>query len=371
MINYERIKNEILNFNKSRINLEDLYKIASNNDSNFLNRLKTVEYADFFKLIKKLSEEGILKKCGKETNKKTMMLYLKYTIIKPDNTINLSKEDILFLATLNSKIDTKYYRNHPEDFLNDKKYIAIYNDFLNNNIDGNMEFISINERSYQLFKDEKFIKGGSDIKPLGETILLKRLKLTYEDIGCYRNYEPMLMLTLPEFFTSKSRNILIIENLDTYWTINKLLLEHRNIFKNIDLLIFGQGNAINGLFNNYKRYGISSKDNIYYFGDIDNHGFFIYKEFKNRFNNLNISLAKEWYEIMIEFADIENLNHVKTPRQNKVNEDKLDELLLDISKDKSLIIKDILLNDKYIPQEVLNYSNLKRKFLSKEGFNFG
>lgn len=368
MLNIEDIKENLLNLNKARVTLDDLYIIASSNDNLMANKLKTIYYNSFYKAVNNLLEDGIITKCGKNTNKKSNELYLKYNIVKEKEKIKLSKEDLSFIAALNSKINTSYYLNHPEEFLNDKKYIKIINDFLNKTSEKeSTEFISINERSYELFKDEKFLKGGKDIASIGENIL-KKLNISYSDIYCYKNYKPMLMLTLPNYFMSDKRNVLIVENLDTYWTINKLLMEGININERIDMLIYGQGNAITGDFVHYSRYGITDKDTIFYFGDIDNHGLFIFNTFKEKFKNLNVKLAGSWYDLMLGVSDLESLNPVRTEKQSKLDEEELDDILLDMSCESSKIIKDILHQDKYIPQEVLNFGYLKEKYKTERSF---
>lgn len=177
MLNVADIKVLILQRDKDRISLDDIYVILSNNDRLILNKLKTVEYNTFYNMVQNLINEGILIKCGRNTNKKANELHLKYSVIRPDNKVRLDKQNILFITSLNNKINTEYYRNHPDEFIHDKKYIKIFNDLLNKICtQGSIEHISINERSYELFKDEKFIKGGTNIPPEGANIL-KRLRL--------------------------------------------------------------------------------------------------------------------------------------------------------------------------------------------------
>ena len=330
--------------------------------------LKTIEYNFFYNCITKLVEDGLISKCGSKTNNKSMELYLKYNVKLNKENIKLDQEDLKFLALLNKKINVDYYRKNIKAFYEDKNYIRIYNDFLNELDKGKYkEIISINERSYQLFKDEKIIKGGKGVEPLAGKVL-KRLKLEYKDIGCRENYEPLLTLTLPTFFSKESRNIIIVENLDTYWTMNRLAMDNFKFRNMVDMIIYGKGNAITGEFAQYDRYNIGDKDNILYFGDIDNHGFYIYYRFKERFNNLNIRLAVKLYELMIDFSDINSLKEVRTDGQSKLKNIELESITNTLSDDYGTKLKYILANDKYIPQEVLNYENLN-KFLQESEVN--
>lgn len=359
-MNIENIKQKIIDINKNRLHIEDLYIVVSECSLMKIEELKTIEYSYFYKCITALVEDGLISKCGRKTNNKAMELYLKYNINLNKEIIKFTQEDLKFLAVLNKKINADYYRKNIEAFYEDKYYIKIFNDFLNELDKGNhTEMISVNERSYQLFKDEKIIKGGKDVEPLAGKVL-KRLKLEYEDIGCRDNYAPLLILTLPTFFSKENRNILIIENLDTYWTMNRLAMDNVKFRSMFDMLIYGEGNAITGKFTNYDRYTICDKDNIFYFGDIDNHGLYIYSNFKEGFKNLNIRLAVQLYELMIDLSDIDNLKHVRTEKQSKLEDIYLDNIIKDFTNDYGLKLKYILSMNKYIPQEVLHYENLSK-----------
>lgn len=366
MIDIEKIKKDILATDKSRLKIEDLYNIVGENAPKKIEELKTIQYDFFYTCITMLVNDGVLSKCGTKTNNKAMELYLKYNVNFNKEIVKFNQEDLKFLAVLNKKINVDYYRKNIKAFYEDKEYIRVYNNFLNEIDEGkHNEIISINERSYHLFKDEKIIKGGKGVEPLAGRVL-KRLKLEYEDIGCRDNYEPLLILTMPTFFSKESRNIIVVENLDTYWTLNRIAMDNVDFRDMTDMLIYGKGNAITGEFAQYDRYNISDKDRIFYFGDIDNHGFYIYAQFKEKFKNLNITLAVKLYELMIDLSDINNLKDVRTDNQSKLKDIELENVINNLTGDYRSKLRYILLNNKYIPQEVLNYENLS-EYLQRSG----
>lgn len=360
---------DIKEFKKTRITLDELGIILAKGDTLLSTKYKNVKYDDFFKKVTKLIDEGVLVPCGKATNLKSNPLHLKYTINKNDKNIPLNTEELSFMANLHPTINPNYFRKNTDEFRKYRDYIYMIDKYLKeSSLNNDFEYISINERSYQIFKDEKFIKNSNG---LGFK-LLKNLGLNLEDIRCYDNYQPLLTLTMPGFFTKKIKTVLIVENLDTYWTINRLLIDCNELLKDsIDMLVYGQGNAIVGAFENYNRYNINTEDNILYFGDIDNHGFFIYNQFKNRYKELNISLACKWYELILINTDIKNLKSVRTDNQKKLSVDNLSYILKDFSKAYKRNIIDILSRCEYIPQEALNYSLIRKNIdyiLSKGGY---
>ena len=94
MLRIEDVKLLILLSYKARISLDNIYMIVSNNDKLIFNKLKTVEYNIFYNMVQTLVSEGILTKCGRNTNKKSNELYLKYSIQRPDNKVRPDKQNI-------------------------------------------------------------------------------------------------------------------------------------------------------------------------------------------------------------------------------------------------------------------------------------
>lgn len=359
MYNLDEIK-------KKTITLNELYLFIANGDVNQSVKYKVLEYDKFYDKIMELIKNNKLKPYGKETNQRPVKpLSLKYKIIKEELTLDNS--ELIWITRLNKKINTNYYKKNVDEFRKHKVYIESISNFLNQIEGKEVDYVSVNERSYEIFNDEKFIKGSDKNLSIKGSYILEKLKLSLSDIYCYNNYQPLLTLTMPGFFKKESKNILIVENLDTYWTINRIMFNEPETFKEqIDMLVYGEGNAIVGRFNNYETYNISSKDNILYFGDIDNHGFYLYHQFKNKYKELNIKLAIDWYEALFNTVVINNLGKVRTEKQQQLSEDILREHLKGMKSEVLSEMLEILKSNRYIPQESLNYSKLK-KFLNNKG----
>lgn len=351
------IKEDLFTFQKKNINLEELYSLVSGSNIQLKNEYKTIKYDIFYEKVMVLIGKGLIAPYGKSTNSKNKPLSLKYHInIKKENPI-LNDEDRLFLYSLNKKLNYKFYMNHYDKFVEDKPYVKIINDFLNNCEKENI--LGINERSYELFKDEKFIKGGNNLPPYGE-IILDRLGIKPIDIKCVENYKPLLCLITSGFYNKKSKVIVIVENLDTYWSFNKIIIENQRLYgKIVDMLIYGQGNAITGAFANYYWYGITEDDNILYYGDIDYQGLDIFKRFKEGYSNLKIVLYKEMYERLINIGISNGMQKTKSDNQTKVCDKELYKLMENIEEEEKIKIINALNEGFYVPQEALNYQILK------------
>jgi hypothetical protein len=245
--------------------------------------------------------------------------------------------------------------NRPEDYELDREYILKIDTYLKNKIQDECR-IGVYERSYQIFSDEKFIKNPSEKTNRGEKIL-NHLGLSIQDLNCYENSVPMLCFIRESFYRNPIRRILIVENLDTYWTFQRCMTIDNSI-NDINMLLFGQGYAIVGTFAEYENYGIKENDHILYFGDIDSEGFKIYKQFRDKYSVLNIELAAKYYEMLVEIVKVKEFSQVKN-EQEQIDITMLDELLKDFKDAARLFISDLVKKDKYIPQEALNYNLLK------------
>ena len=72
-------------------------------------------------------------------------------------------------------------------------------------------------------------------------------------------------------------------------------------------------------FSFIEEFKINSKDNIYYFGDIDFEGINIYVSLKNKYNKYNISVFTKGYQ---KILDIEKTPEKISTNQN-INQNKI------------------------------------------------
>ncbi|MBP3915470.1 Wadjet anti-phage system protein JetD domain-containing protein [Clostridium sp.] len=327
--------------------LEKLMKIFSGGDIVLFNSIRTENYDYFYNIMQECINRGFLieKKSVKYNTNPFKPLKLKYDKYQEEKAV-LGDDEKAFLHSLNSKIDTSYYLKKPEELSGDKERLSSLNDFLNNS--QIHSYISVKERSYQLFKDEKLIQN---------TNFLSKVKLTYDELKTLENPQPLLCFMKKSFYKTGQKNILIIENLDTFWSFQRFIFVDES-FEKIDMLIFGSGYNITNNNYDFSYYNISTNDNIYYFGDLDSEGLRIYQLFKSKFVNYNIKLALCFYQYLIEqidnstrqmdnqkSADIERLFREESPY---IKEEMLEQF------------KEVIEKRLFIPQEALNLEVLRR-----------
>lgn len=338
MPNIEQIKLEIIKFLRNRkektVTLSDIYMelgltYGPTSDQliyDVLNILVTEKYIEPLKTSK--------------TNK--IGSYQKYRIFQP----NKDDEKMIqteIVNTLVKPIDIQFLLKHPNEYLKNKHFISSLNIFLKNP-DRNM--ITVNERSYQIFGNEKVLKENENF--------LAKLKLKFEDLFCYDTYEP--------FFYYQNSNdkgnekiILIVENKDTFWTLKKAI-EILNI--NVFLLIYGEGKKILNSFSFIENFDITNRDEIQYFGDIDYEGVNIYVSLKQLYINYNIKLFTEGYKTILDLE--QNPKNIRT-KQNK-NEGYIKIFLDEFDEAYKKKLNNIFQKNKYIPQEVFNYKVISERY---------
>lgn len=351
---YKYISNYINMSKKTFIVLKDIYGFMNAEKPKLFSYINTRDgYVQLHTVIERLCEDNIISKtAGKDSNGMSPPLQNKYRKVdKAEDYTNI----IFDMMKLNSKIDIeKYYLKNPENYSRDKKVISIISDYLDNVVSTKL---TIHERSWQLFGDEKYLKnpgGKSD----GE-ILLQNLGLTFNDLNCFYAYEPFIFFENSNFRTKTNRTILIIENKDTFWSFHNLLFDMKSTLE-VDMIIYGEGNKINSSFQYVEKLGINEKDIIWYYGDIDREGLNIFYRLKNRYENYALSFMIDLYEALIDVIEED-----KTPeaKNNQRSVDGSAELLIDCVKDKyKRRIQEIVNKNLYIPQEALNFELLCSKY---------
>ena len=347
MRNYDNYLN-ILNKHKGRYyTIEKLIELYANGNDVVINKIKTVEYDYFYNLINKLVENNILVPKGKKvTSNPFKPLNLKYEKLVEKE--DLSEQEKIFIHNLNPKINTNIYNKKIETFRKDKEILSPLSEFLNGT---NHELISVKERSLQLFNDEKMLQSSG---------ILNRTKLDYNSLACIENPEPLLCFIGDKFYLKNSRKILIIENLDTYWTFHKLMLKEigkENKAFNVDMIIYGRGYGITDSNYNFSYYSITQDDSICYFGDLDSEGICIYQLFKSKFKSLNINLAIPYYKYLLDYG-LEKAFRYK-PTQNTANVEELLEEIKSLSKEDINSFVNVINNKLFVPQEALNAEVLR------------
>lgn len=309
------------------------------------------DYKQVAEFIDSLVRKGKLTHTKKEaTNGMNPPMFRKYKLVKEKEDY---KEFIEEIMLLNHNLSRSYYLEKVKEYIKHREDIEILSKYFWYHEDRLKIPMSVNERSYDIWGKEKFLKGskakdGGEDNGLGKTIL-KNLKVTYEMLNIYDTPEPFFYYINDR----SSNNVLIIENKDTWYTIRKLLKEGQNeIFGfSIGLLIYGEGKKIKKSigFINDEELSFISKPVIKYWGDIDYTGIDIFYSLKEE---IDVELFIPAYEFMVDrVGDIDCLQNMKDQRERKHTE----EFLSSFNEKYRDIIANVLNKNKYIPQEINNY----------------
>ena len=332
----------IENYKKNTITLDEIQ-----------NFYKINEYDMLYKTVNDLiNNEKLCPVKASGGNGRTPGMYKKYKIIRKEEDLSSYLDEINF--KLCTEFDVSYYKKHLNKYKEHRKYILMLNDFFLNNRNKLKDYISMNERSFQIWNREKFLQ-----KEEGKTIL-KNLNIDLKTLNYYDTSEP-----LAYYSSSKKvpQNVLFIENKDTYYTFRKHLIKNqRNIFnKEINTVIYGAGKniikAINDFDISVEEHISDTRNTIYYFGDLDYEGILIYEKFYEKMSeSYKVKPFIEAYYIMIEkYIN----NHVVLPETKEGQNKNINDYFLKCFQDKNKeIITKILESGRYIPQEIINIEDL-------------
>lgn len=277
-------------------------------------------------------------------------LYNKYKVLTLDQDNKNFIEEINY--DLYFSYNKGYYLNNIDKYKEDKQYIkALTNYFRENKLKLSIP-MSINERSYDIWGEEKFLKDGSGKR------ILKNLGIIIEDLNVYSTPEPFVYFSENK---SLEQRVLILENKDTWYTLRKLMLEGINIFlgEPIDTIIYGAGKGIEKSLEDFQATApeyLKSPIELLYWGDIDYEGIAIYERLKDRYSDvLNIKLFKQAYSLMINLSKNRTLALSKDNQNKNIKNIFFNELRSEDTEE----IKQILSKGLYIPQEIINYEVLK------------
>ena len=358
-MNKDYVKDKLIENKKKKIyEIDELYNLVSKAELKMVSEIKNEYYSDFYNLIKELEGLNIIKSVGKNKTVMRPILFKKYKVIRVEEEFT-SKERIK-MAQLN-KLDLGYYSKKVLEFRKDYEIIVTINDLLRN--EGKYKELTINEISYILFGYEKEFVRDKDKGIEGKAYaVMKKLKLNENNLGCRMEKDPLLNTIFKSFYEKKRRNILIIENKETYWSLNKLL---REVSNNIDMLIWGQGCSIEHNFKGIVLYGVIKEDNIFYFGDIDLSGVDIFIRLKKKFLEFNIVPSISLYETLLKIGTIRGIQKSKSQNQNYIDEERLNIFLDGFKGENKDLLKNIIESRLYIPQEALNYNKLIEEYCNE------
>lgn len=251
-------------------------------------------YRQLARVLKELEFENIIREI-KSSPLNGKIPPLKTRWIKVSEKIESAwKEGEIF--RLSDLLDLSYYLNHPQEQTEKEwqRILSIYR-FLQER--EKREWASLEERSLELFGDEKFLSGKGRNK---DNRILSRLGLTPEDLKA-RKYGQMFVYWNKG--VKEIKEILILENHSTFFSFKRAIAEGIAIFDlNPDALIFGQGKRIIKSLSFLEEIADPGEVKLYYFGDIDPEGFLIYHSLKEKYPGFELGLHLLSYSALIKAA---------------------------------------------------------------------
>lgn len=310
-------------------------------------------------ILSQISEGRLAPVKSSELNGKKPALHTAYWLVEQEKDYSDIMDELKY--KIHPSLNTAYYRKHPEKYGRDRKYIRLLSDYLTSHKNYLTTSETINERSFEIFRREKFLdhEGGSD--------LLCRLGMSGEELNFYRTSEPMSYYSHQK---QTPQNFLIIENKDTFYSMRRYLISGRDKILGLQTgtLIYGGGKGIYKTFEDFvhsvEPY-FSHEDNcVYYFGDLDYEGILIYETLVKKYGNRReIRLFARAYEKMLNKAEVfgaEELPDTKEGQNRNIGNIFLKYFDSDMQKK----IMNLLESGKYIPQEILNERDYKDEMKS-------
>lgn len=308
-----------------------------------VNIINADSYQEYCKVTDMLIKEGIIEGVlGSRKNNKVPKNFKKFRILR-----NVEKHPLVAkLEYLYPRFNSNYYSNNINELEVDFDNIMKLSRFLNAIADSDVFECSINERSFEIFGDEKFL----DLKG---RVILNNLKLGIEELKVYKTREPFF-----DYVDTKisNGNVLVVENKDTWYSLKKVFMKYNglNLYgTNFTVLIYGEGWKILRSFEFIEEKPYYHNINeIYYIGDLDFEGISIYQYLAEKYSIFSIKPLIPVYKKMIDKAVGLQLR-VAEKDQKKY---KIDEFLNMLGSYKKSMFS-ILSDGQYIPQEILAYKD--------------
>jgi hypothetical protein len=305
------------------------------------------QYSYIMELLK-MEKIKPLKASG--TNGKTPSLYREYWVLGEKKDYSDLEEELKY--RLLPLISVDYYLSHLDIYEKDRPWVIMLNEYLRNK-KANLNYrVSVNERSFEIWNQEKFLAKGQ-----GKHIL-KRCGLDIQFLNIYGTTEPLAYYTHTR---TVPQNLLILENKDTFYSMRMHLLEGKEMIQGIKIgtLIYGAGKGILRSFQDFdvcvEPYMKEKKNKIYYFGDMDYEGIGIYESLAEMFyDRWEIAPFVPAYRLMLKkTVTVKNLPDTKEQQNRNIKE----MFFSYFQKADREEMKRILKCNKYIPQEILNITD--------------
>ena len=190
------------------------------------------------------------------------------------------RDDAALFEELNYRlhplIQTQFYRAHPAAYAKDRAEVLQLSAFLSGSRDMLARPASVNERSFQIWGREKFLK-----RKRGEKLLRRcGIVLGEGGLNAFETAEPLAAFALCR---QAPQNVLVLENLDAFCSLRRLLAERPRplLGTRFGTIVYGGGKSVAA---SLRQFSASAEPYLqdrgcrfYYFGDLDWEGLGIYE----------------------------------------------------------------------------------------------
>ncbi|GHH98880.1 Wadjet anti-phage system protein JetD domain-containing protein [Neobacillus kokaensis] len=307
-------------------------------------------YSLFFNAIQTLQGEGqLIPIQNNQYNGKTPGLSLYYWV---NIKAKAAKWDRLEMMKLSDQFDFSYYERHPE-WQTKEEWNRLQNVYSFLQRSQEREWVSVEERSLELFGHEKFLLDGEQF-PNGKGFLT-RIGTTEEQLKMVNYGEPFVFWLKQGKAIHEIKRVLIVENLSFFHTSIQLL-EAGTLDYEPDLLIYGEGTKIERSFSFFFRMFPPDDYLFYYAGDLDAAGYGILIRLIEKYPDCCIQPALKIYRKMLECHDQKN-EQKQGQTQNLVLRDAFFQWF---TEEEQALLMGLWKENKRIPQEVLTIETWRR-----------
>lgn len=322
-----------------RVTLDELEKIG-----------KLSSYDALYTFVMDLIQKGELKPIKVAgLNGKKPALYKEYKQIENRKDFSAYENELLYEFV--PCISTDYYLHHLKQYEEDRAWVLLLNEYFKTSRNLLQLPKSVNERSFEIWHREKFLK-----EECGKKIL-KRCGISMEQLCIYDTTEPLAYYVHTR---AVPQNMLIVENKDTFYSLRKHLLSGKyDILENeFGTLIYGAGKGIYRSFQDFslcaEPYMRHTDNALYYLGDLDYEGILIFEILSEKYvNGYVLQPFVKGYVAMLKKA--ERIGFSMLPNMKEAQNQNIGTLFYSYFeteyREKIQMILDL---GKYIPQEILS-----------------
>lgn len=314
------------------------------------NKVENISYNELYNYILIEIQKGSLEPIkASGTNGKTPALYNRYWEYEEEEDYSEFIQEMKY--KLNPRLKIEYFLKNPDRYGVERKRIQKLSNYLNQTRGQILKPVTMNERSFEIFRREKYLRDEGGME------LLKKLGISIEELGIYDTREPLAYYTRSR---QNNQNILILENKDTFYSMRKSLDDGKQEILGVEIetLIYGAGKGIYKSFQDYiqgvEKYFLNVGNVLWYFGDLDYEGILIYETLSQMYEKeVPIRLFVPAYIRMIDKAyqiGVDELPDTKEKQNRNISMIFFENLGEEYTKK----ARDILEQNKYIPQEILN-----------------